>query len=121
VTSIKLGEEGTGEWDITGNEDFFRGHFPGVPVLPGVLIGEALAQLAGIVGLHTDGKAGSGRLVQVDVRFDKPVFPPAVVVLHATLTREIGILKRFDVSAECAGERVARGVLTLAELEGGGV
>ncbi len=110
-------------WEVTGSEDFFRGHFPGEPVVPGVLIGEALAQLAGLVGLHTAAASSGrveaqlgGRLVHVDVRFDRPVTPPAEIRLTATLARELGPLRQFDVSAEAAGERVARGTLTLAQV-----
>jgi 3-hydroxyacyl-[acyl-carrier-protein] dehydratase len=120
VLEVNVGADGRGEWDISGSEDFFRGHFPGQPVVPGVLIGEALAQLAGLVGLHVDGRGeGGGRLVQIDVRFDRPVRPPAIIALAAKLVREMGPLKHFDVNATVDGVRVARGMLTLAEVEGG--
>jgi 3-hydroxyacyl-[acyl-carrier-protein] dehydratase len=115
VEGILLGKSGRGAWELTGAEDFFRGHFPGEPVVPGVLIGEALAQLSGLVGLHTDGKGGSGRLVQIEVRFDRPVVPPAVIGLRAEVVRELGSLRQFEVSAEVEGEVVARGSLTLSE------
>lgn len=128
LVEFTAGVEGRGEWDVSGEEDFFRGHFPGDPVVPGVLIGEGLAQVAGLVGLHVDapGKdtigrgTQGGRLVHIDVRFDRAVRPPAVVSLRARLTRELGALRQFEVSAEACGERIARGMLTLAEVEGGG-
>jgi 3-hydroxyacyl-[acyl-carrier-protein] dehydratase len=109
---VTPGVEGSGAWAVTGSEDFFRGHFPGDPIVPGVLIGEALAQLSGIVGL-SPGKAG--RLVHVDVRFDRSVRPPAEMVLRSRRVRSMGALHQFEVSAECCGERVARGSLVLAE------
>lgn len=120
IGDVEIGKSGRGVWEITGREDFFRGHFPGEPVVPGVLIGEALAQLAGLVGLHVEDKGGGGRLVQIDVRFDRAVAPPATIELRAELTRELGPLKQFEVSAEVSGARVARGMLTLAEMGGGG-
>ena len=117
LVEVTPGVEGCGVWAVTGAEDFFRGHFPGEPIVPGVLIGEALAQLSGIVGLAgAPGRAG--RLVHVDVRFDASVRPPAEVVLRSKLVRTMGPLRQFEVVAECAGARVARGTLALAE--GGG-
>lgn len=124
IEELTMGKSGSGTWKVTGAEDFFRGHFPGAPVVPGVLIGEALAQLAGLVGLHTDSQAGGthqetqrgGRLVHIDVRFDRPVTPPAEIGLRVAMMRELGPLRQFEVSAEAAGVRVARGMLTLAQV-----
>ena len=73
VTQIKEKEFGEGVWSLTGNEPFFAGHFPGHPLVPGVLIAEAMAELSGLVG-PPDSK--EGKLVHVDVRFDRPVAPP---------------------------------------------
>ena len=49
IEALRTGESGIGIWSVRGDEDFFTGHFPGSPVLPGVLIAEGLAQLAGLV------------------------------------------------------------------------
>jgi 3-hydroxymyristoyl/3-hydroxydecanoyl-(acyl carrier protein) dehydratase len=49
ITSLTPGIEGTARWTLKGSEDFLRGHFPGLPILPGVLMVEALAQLAGVI------------------------------------------------------------------------
>lgn len=121
VTALSPGESGRGVWRITGHEDFFRGHFPGEPLVPGVLLSEALAQLSGLVGVH-GGSEGTprpgGRLIQVDMRYDAPVTPPAAVELHARLTRALGPLRQFEVSAHVGGVRVARGTLALAVVEG---
>lgn len=118
MVELSPGVSGHAQWQVSGDEDFFRGHFPGEPLVPGVLIGEALAQLSGLVGLHTQGNSGGGRLVQIDVRFDHPVQPPATIDLFASMTRELGSLRQFDVSASFSGKRVARGSLTLAETPG---
>jgi 3-hydroxymyristoyl/3-hydroxydecanoyl-(acyl carrier protein) dehydratase len=72
------------------------------------LIAEALAQLSGIAG-SSDG----GKMAQVDVRFDQSVVPPAEILLSSKLTRTIGALQLFDVSASVGGNIVARGTLTL--------
>ena len=123
VESFEHGVRGRAQWHVGGDEDFFRGHFPGRPVVPGVLIVEALAQLAGLVGLHAAGTASrgaeqvGGRLAHVEVRFDRSVLPPAVIDLHAMLQRSFGQLFLFDVEASSAGIMVARGTLTVAGVE----
>jgi 3-hydroxyacyl-[acyl-carrier-protein] dehydratase len=116
VVELSAGESGVGVWDVTGREEFLKGHFPGNPMVPGVLIVEALAQMAGIVGASGgNGSAMSaGKLAQVDVRFDASVSPPAQIMLKAKLTRGLAGLSLFDVSAEAGGKIVARGTLTLS-------
>jgi 3-hydroxyacyl-[acyl-carrier-protein] dehydratase len=114
VTSVTPGESAEGTWSVSGNEDFFRGHFPGNPLVPGVLLAEALAQISGIAGTTGAGVAPkAGMLAHVDVRFDKPVAPPATVVLRAKLATAMGSLQKFDVAAEVNGVVVASGSITL--------
>src|SRR3954451_20091183 len=92
-----LGFEGetkcTGMKSVTVNEPFFAGHFPGHPVMPGVLQVEAMAQVASILMLKMT-KSGSGRLgyfVSADeVKFRKPVFPGDTLVISAELTKTRG-------------------------------
>jgi 3-hydroxyacyl-[acyl-carrier-protein] dehydratase len=110
VTSARPGEDAAGTWDVTGDEPFFKGHFPGNPLVPGVLITEALAQLSGLAGA-IGGK--SGMLAHVDVRFHRPVPPPARISLHSKLTRTFGELQQFDVSASVNDAVVASGSITL--------
>lgn len=112
VTSLNPSGSAEGRWVVSGDEDFFRGHFPGEPLVPGVLIVESLAQLSGLVALGDS--PGRGRLAHSDVRFDAPVVPPAEIVLHSRQTREFGSLRQFDVHALLEGKRVARGTLTLS-------
>jgi 3-hydroxyacyl-[acyl-carrier-protein] dehydratase len=108
----KPGESAAGVWRVSGTETFFAGHFPGRPIVPGVLLGEALAQLSGlIVG---DTSTGQGRLAHVDVRFEQAVVPPAEVQLQSRLTRTLGSLRQFDVTATVAGRVVALGTVALS-------
>jgi 3-hydroxyacyl-[acyl-carrier-protein] dehydratase len=118
LVELQPGVRGRGVWAVRGTEDFFRGHFPGRPLVPGVLLLEAMAQLSGLVGLHNgqpQDHGRGGRLVHSDVRFDAPVSPPARVMLESALERSFGSLRQFEVSASVGGARVARGTLTLAE------
>jgi 3-hydroxyacyl-[acyl-carrier-protein] dehydratase len=115
VTQIKAGESAEGVWQVNGDEPFFAGHFPGNPLVPGVLIAEALAQLAGVIAPES---GAGGKLAHVDVRFDRPVAPPAQIHLHAQLTRSLGPLQLFDVIARVGDATVARGALALHRSDG---
>lgn len=109
VMEAAPGESARGEWALAGDEGFFAGHFPGEPLVPGVLIAEALAQLSGLVLA-----AGSGvRLCRVDVKFTEGVVPPATIVLESRVARSLGELWQFDVEASVRGRAVAKGCVTL--------
>lgn len=107
------GERATGLWRARGDEWFFRGHFPGQPIVPGVLVGEALAQVSGLVAGDIFGSRGA-RLAQIDVKVLAAVTPPATIELRSTLTKRLEGLVLFDVSAGVAGNEVARGRIVLA-------
>src|SRR5207244_3592255 len=83
---VKIPNEAVGS--VTGKEAFFAGHFPGKPLVPGVLIAEALAQISGLAGAGT-GVPEAGKLAHVDVRFDEAVVPPVEIVLKSRLTRSM--------------------------------
>ena len=112
VTQVKEGESAKGVWAVTGKEHFFSGHFPGRPVVPGVLLIEALAQLSGLSGEW--GEKADVRLAHADVRFDRGVVPPAEIVLESRFGRAMGGLWQYEVSASVGGQVVARGTVALS-------
>jgi 3-hydroxyacyl-[acyl-carrier-protein] dehydratase len=118
VLEVELGVRAEARWDVLGDEDFFRGHFPGRPIVPGVLIAESLAQLSGLVVFSDPaGAVRQASLAQFDVRFESQVRPPAGLHLTSTLTRSLGPLHLFDVCAFNDSVRVARGSLALSATE----
>lgn len=122
VLEHEPGVSGVGVWGVTGSEDFFAGHFPGKPIVPGVLLAEALAQLAGIVAFANMGEAEEprlARLAQVNVKFLAPVAPPAEITLGARVVRALGALRVMDVRAESGGREAASGQVTLAVVREG--
>ena len=102
---------GTGIKCVTMNEPFFVGHFPGRPVMPGVLIVEAMAQTAAVLVMHTLGENAEGRLVYfmtIDkCRFRKPVMPGDVLQLKVQALRSRGTVWKFQGKAEVNGVPVA--------------
>jgi beta-hydroxyacyl-ACP dehydratase FabZ len=92
IESMKEGEEIVGIKNVSINEPFFVGHFPGNPIMPGVLIVEAMAQVGGILAFHSSPKEWAGSLVYflgIDkVRFRKPVVPGDQLRLKLTIIRQ---------------------------------
>jgi len=117
LLSLEPGTSGRALWDVSGDEPFFTGHFPGQPIVPGVLLAESLAQLCGVVAFAgTELTATPARLAQIDVKVHAGVVPPASIELSATLNRRMGNLVLFDVEASVAGSAAASGRLVLASL-----
>jgi 3-hydroxyacyl-[acyl-carrier-protein] dehydratase len=105
--------------NVTVNEPFFPGHFPGNPVMPGVIILEALAQAAGILAFKTAGVVPdeSSRFYFVGIdnaRFRKPVVPGDRLVLKATLERAIRGIWKFGTVAEVDGAVAASATMMVA-------
>jgi 3-hydroxyacyl-[acyl-carrier-protein] dehydratase len=88
VLEVDPGRRAAGYKNVSHNEWFFQGHFPGRPVMPGVLIVEALAQMAAIAALGGEGKEGQiPFFAGIDAcRFRRPVVPGDVLMLEAELT-----------------------------------
>lgn len=104
----------TGVKNLSINESFFQGHFPARPVMPGVLIIEAMAQTAAVLVVHTLGPAAEGKLVyfmSVDnARFRRPVFPGDVLHVRVMKQRNRGNVWKFDGRAEVGGQLMAEAV-----------
>lgn len=115
LTTLEPRVRGAGAWIVTGGESFFAGHFPGEPIVPGVLIAEALAQLCGLIAFAGEQGAGQrARLAQIDVKVRSAVAPPARIELSATFVREVGDLLLFEVAATAQGTPAADGRIVLA-------
>jgi 3-hydroxyacyl-[acyl-carrier-protein] dehydratase len=113
-----------GKWikalkNVSINEGFFQGHFPGYPVMPGVLIIEALAQVSAILAYITRGDTHDENellfFAGIDkVRFKRPVFPGDQVLLESTELNMVRNVYKFAAKASVAGELVAEGELMAA-------
>jgi UDP-3-O-[3-hydroxymyristoyl] N-acetylglucosamine deacetylase / 3-hydroxyacyl-[acyl-carrier-protein] dehydratase len=103
----------TGVKSVTINEPFFQGHFPGHPVMPGVLQVEAMAQVASILMmLNTQNSGKIGYFMSADeVKFRKPVFPGDTLFIHCELTRSRKTMARAACSCTVNGEIVSEGNL----------
>ena len=102
--------------NVTINEPFFQGHFPDFPVMPGVLIIEALAQTAALL-TFTEEKAEDAvyYFAGIDAaRFKKPVLPGDQLVMVATYQREKAGIYKFHVKATVDGELAAEADITCA-------
>lgn len=97
--------------NVTFNEPQFQGHFPHLPIFPGVLIMEALAQATALLTALSDpalGKGGTYFLAGIDnARFKRPVVPGDTLTLTATLLKNRRNIWSFDCRAEVAGELAA--------------
>ncbi len=101
---------------VTINEGFFQGHFPGRPIMPGVLIVEALAQAAGVLAVESLGLAGSGKLVYfmaIDgAKFRKPVEPGVLLRLEVAFVQKRSSVCKFAGRALVDGQLAAEASFT---------
>lgn len=93
---------------VTMNEPFFQGHFPGRPIMPGVLIVEALAQAGGILAIESLGLAGSGKLVYFmgieNAKFRSMVTPGCLLDLHVEFIQKRSRVYKFRGVASVEGK-----------------
>ena len=110
VIDIDGDRSGIGIKNVTYNEPQFMGHFPGEPVMPGVLMIEGMAQTAGVLCMHAEGreKPRLVYLMTVDkAKFRKPVRPGDVIEYHMKKERQRGNIWRFHGDAIVSGTLVA--------------
>ena len=111
----------TGIKNVSINEHYFQGHFPTRPVMPGVLIIEAMAQTAAVLVVHTLGSESEGKLVyfmSVDnARFRRPIFPGDVLHVRVRKQRNRGNVWKFEGRAEVRGRLMAEAVFAAMILD----
>ncbi len=100
VIEMQLDRSAVGIKNVTINEPFFQGHFPSEPVMPGVMIIEAMAQTAAVLVVSTYGQESHGKLVYFmsidDVRFRRPVFPGDRLELHVEKVQSRASVWKFS-------------------------
>lgn len=108
--------------NVTATEPFFQGHFPGKPIMPGVLILEAMAQATGLLAFHSNHARSRNRsmyyLVGVDkARFKRPVEPGDQLILIARMQRRIRGIYKFTAEAHVDGALVSCAEFMTTEME----
>jgi 3-hydroxyacyl-[acyl-carrier-protein] dehydratase len=111
VINVVRGQSAVGVKSVTINEPHFQGHFPRWPVMPGVLIVEAMAQTAAVMVVDAIGDIAAGKLVyftSIDgARFRRPVVPGSTLHIHVERVHSRGMVWKFDGKAMVDGKAVA--------------
>ena len=116
IEEIEEGVKAVGKKCVSGNELFFQGHFPGNPVMPGVLIIEALAQVGAVAMLSIpEMKGKTAYFAGIDkARFRRKVVPGDVLMLETSITKVKGLMGIGKAVATVDGVKVAEAELTFA-------
>ncbi|WP_264655306.1 3-hydroxyacyl-ACP dehydratase FabZ [Azospirillum canadense] len=121
VVDITLGESATGVKNVTINEPYFQGHFPSRPVMPGVLIIEAMAQTSAVLVVGTLGAEAEGKLVYFmtvdEARFRRPVTPGDTIHIHVSKQRQRANVWKFKGEAKVNGVLVAEAIYSAMILD----
>lgn len=120
VVEINLGESIVAYKNLTINEPYFDGHFPEKPVFPGVLLVEAMAQAAGILGFKTMNKTPADGSIYYfvgadNLRFKRPCVPGDQVMLRAAIVSDRRGIWKFNVSSDVDGELAASATILCAD------
>jgi 3-hydroxyacyl-[acyl-carrier-protein] dehydratase len=114
LVDVVVNERAVGIKHVSGDEYYFKGHFPARPVMPGVLIIEAMAQTAAVLVVHTLGPEAEGKLVyfmSVDkAKFRRPVVPGETLQVHVTKQQNHRNVWRFEGEAKVDGKLAAEAV-----------
>lgn len=119
VTEYVPNESATGIKNVSVNEPYFMGHFPGTPIMPGVLIVESCAQLCSIVIEKEEGALDDTLYVLLKIdgfKFVKPVIPGDQLVISVNKTRQGGALVVFDCVVKVDDKVYAKGSLTFTTI-----
>ena len=117
LVELDAGRDGKGEYRVRGDEPFLRGHFPNDPIMPGVLLAEAAAQLAGVVAQSDPGLtplSGLKLAALRNVRILGAARPGDLVGLEARVTGRLGNLIQAQATASVNGQTVLQAELTLS-------
>lgn len=116
ILEVEEGRRAVGIKNVTANEAFFNGHFPNSPVMPGVLIVEALAQVSAVIMLMKDAHRGKlGLFAGIDrCRFKKQVHPGDQLRLEVEITRVRGLIAKANAVATVNGEVACEAEVTFA-------
>ncbi|HMB75058.1 MAG TPA: 3-hydroxyacyl-ACP dehydratase FabZ [Kiloniellaceae bacterium] len=116
VEDIKLDVSAVGIKNVTINEYFFQGHFPKQPIMPGVLIVEAMAQTAAVFVVETLERAAAGKLVYFmtidEARFRKPVVPGDTLRIYVSKIKSRRNVWKFRGEAQVDGSKVAEAIFS---------
>ena len=116
VIDMVPGESATGIKNVTMNEPHFQGHFPGKPIMPGVMIVEAMAQTSAVLVVHTLGDEGRNKLVYFmsidNAKFRNLVVPGDRMYIYLVKERQRGSVWKFSAFAKVDDEVVAEATFT---------
>jgi 3-hydroxyacyl-[acyl-carrier-protein] dehydratase len=121
VIDVVSNQSAVGIKNVTIGDIWFQGHFPGKPVMPGVMIIESMAQTAAVLVVYTLGPDAEGKLVYFmsieGARFRKPVFPGDTLHVHVHKERTRGNVWKFSAQAKVNGLTVAEATFTAMILD----
>jgi 3-hydroxyacyl-[acyl-carrier-protein] dehydratase len=116
ITELQKGKSATAVKCVTLSEDILHDHFPDLPVFPGALLVEAMAQLGGFLlemSLNRPGQVRRALLAQIDqAKFYRPAEPGDRMVLHAEIAEQMEDAVKVNVKAELSGEKISTAKLT---------
>tara|TARA_B100000029_G_scaffold516715_1_gene633175 strand:+ start:18487 stop:18933 length:447 start_codon:yes stop_codon:yes gene_type:complete len=120
IVNVSLGDSIHAKLNLKGDEDFFQGHFPGNPVMPGVIIIESLAQAAGVLGFMTMEKTPEEGSIYYfagvdNVRFRHPVYPGNILELHASIKNVKNGIWKFQCYAEVEDKTICTADILCAD------
>lgn len=113
IADLQPGVSATGVKNVTINEPFFQGHFPGQPIMPGVLIIEAMAQVAGVMAFRSGVEGKVVYFMSIDnAKFRRPVVPGDQVMMDIKVLKQRGNVWRFSGTATVDGKLVSEAEFT---------